>query len=95
MDVSSFSLRAPEGQQIIGLFGARGGNQGLLIRVGAYVAPAPSPKRPSGVSPEAPDYVVAWASMTSGIQDYARWQEMFEGRSGKDDPPFRRGRIWA
>ena len=129
MDVSSFSLRAPEGQQIIGLFGARGGNQGLLIRVGAYVAPAPSPmrplgvspeapdaaalaaaappaagpppqpsgagQRPLGVSPEAPDYVVAWASMTSGIQDYARWQEMFAGRSGINDPPFRRGRIWA
>ena len=31
--------------------------------------------------------------MTTGIADYARWQQMFEGRLGKDDPPFRRGRI--
>ena len=57
--------------------------------------PGGAGQRPLGVSPEAPDYVVAWANMTSGIQDYARWQEMFEGRSGKNDPPFRRGRIWA
>ena len=61
--------------------------------------PPPQPpaagQRPLGVSPEAPEYVVAWAKMTSGIEDYARWQEMFEGRSGKDAPPFRRGRIWA
>jgi cyanobactin cluster PatC/TenC/TruC protein len=61
--------------------------------------PPPQPgdagQRPLGLSPEAPDYVVSWAKMTSGIEDYARWQEMFEGRLGKDDPPFRRGRIWA
>ncbi|MBV8611956.1 MAG: cyanobactin biosynthesis PatC/TenC/TruC family protein, partial [Singulisphaera sp.] len=29
------------------------------------------------------------------IEDYARWVEMFEGRLGENDPPFRRGRIWA
>jgi cyanobactin cluster PatC/TenC/TruC protein len=52
-------------------------------------------QRPSGVSPVAPEYVVSWANMTSGFQDYARWQEMFAGRSGRNDPPFRRGRIWA
>ena len=61
--------------------------------------PPPQPggagQRPLGVSPEAPEYVVSWAKMTSGIEDYALWQEMFEGRSGKDAPPFRRGRIWA
>ena len=64
--------------------------------------PAPGPgrhrnppriQRPLGVSPEAPEYVVSWAKMTSGIEDYALWQEMFEGRSGKDAPPFRRGRC--
>jgi cyanobactin cluster PatC/TenC/TruC protein len=33
--------------------------------------------------------------MIGGIEDYAFWQQMFKGRSGKDDPPFRRGRIWA
>jgi len=61
--------------------------------------PPPQPgdagQRPLGLSPEAPDYVVSWAKMTSGIEDYVRWREMFEGRSGKDAPPFRRGRIWA
>ena len=52
-------------------------------------------KRPVVLTPKAPEHVVSWAEMTTGIEDYARWQEMFEGRSGKDDPPFRRGRIWA
>jgi len=47
------------------------------------------------LTPEAPEHVVWWAEMTSGIEDYARWQQMFEGRSGEGGPPFRRGRIWA
>ncbi|MBV8384617.1 MAG: hypothetical protein JOZ63_18685, partial [Planctomycetaceae bacterium] len=72
MDVSSFSLRAPEGQQIIGLFGARGGNQGLLIRVGAYVAPAPSP----GPQPEgaAPSMQFLSGSFWTGRQEGAAWK---------------------
>ncbi len=67
--------------------------------------PAPAPKGPltaagAGqrllvLTPEAPEHVVWWAEMTSGIEDYARWQQMFEGRSGEGGPPFRRGRIWA
>ena len=64
--------------------------------------PAPAPKeplpagqRPSVLTPGAPEHVASWAEMTTGIEDYARWQQMFEGRLGKDDPPFRRGRIWA
>jgi cyanobactin cluster PatC/TenC/TruC protein len=65
----------------------------------AGAGPRPQPggagQRPLGVSPEAPEYVVSWANMTSGIEDYAFWQQMFKDRSGKDDPPFRRGRIWA
>ena len=52
-------------------------------------------QRPLVLTPGAPEHVVSWAKMTSGIEDYARWQQMFEGRSGKDAPPFRRGRIWA
>jgi cyanobactin cluster PatC/TenC/TruC protein len=69
------------------------------------IVPAPVPKgpptaagagqRPLVLTPEAPEYVASWAEMTTGIEDYARWQAMFEGRSGKDDPLFRRGRIWA
>ena len=61
--------------------------------------PPPQPggagERPLGLSPVAPEYVVSWFNMTNGIQDYARWREMFEGRSAKDAPPFRRGRIRA
>ena len=52
-------------------------------------------QRPSVLTPGAPEHVASWAEMTTGIEDYARWQEMFEGRLGKDDPPFRRGCIWA
>ena len=48
-------------------------------------------KRSQVLSPEAAEYIVSWAEMTTGIADYARWQQMFEGRLGKDDPPFRRG----
>ncbi len=69
------------------------------------IVPVPAPKgpltaagagqRPLVLTPEAPEHVVSWAEMTSGIEDYARWQQMFEGRLGKDGPPFRRGRIWA
>jgi len=39
--------------------------------------------------------VAGWAGMTTGIEDYACWQQMFAGRTGEGDPPFRRGRIWA
>ncbi|MBV8554669.1 MAG: RICIN domain-containing protein [Planctomycetaceae bacterium] len=52
-------------------------------------------KRPVVLTPEAEEHVVSWAEMTTGIEDYARWVEMFEGRLGENDPPFRRGRIWA
>ncbi len=52
-------------------------------------------KRPVVLTPEAAEYVVSWAEMTTGIEDYARWQQMFEGRSGEGAPPFRRGRIWG
>ena len=57
--------------------------------------PLPADQRPSVLTPGAPEHVASWAEMTTGIEDYARWQEMFEGRLGKDDPPFRRGCIWA
>ena len=62
--------------------------------------PPPQPgdagQRPLGLSPEAPEYVVSWFNMTNGFQDYAYWRRKFGGRmAGKDDPPFRRGRIWA
>ncbi|MGA7499544.1 MAG: RICIN domain-containing protein, partial [Isosphaeraceae bacterium] len=69
------------------------------------IVPAPAPKgplpaagagqRPLVLTPEAPEHVVSWAEMTTGIEDYARWQQMFEGRKGEGGPPFRRGRIWA
>ena len=62
--------------------------------------PPPQPgdagQRPSVLTPEAPEYVVSWFNMTNGIQDYAYWRQMFEGRKGEDAPPFRRrGRIWS
>jgi cyanobactin cluster PatC/TenC/TruC protein len=67
-----------------------GGPTGLHLQLSGTAAS----QRPLGLSPEAPEYVVSWFNITNGIQDYARWQKMFEGRSG-DGPPFRRGRIWA
>lgn len=42
-----------------------------------------------------PAHLEAWASMTTGIEDYARWQQDFAEHTGEGDPPFRRGRIWA
>lgn len=42
-----------------------------------------------------PDYVVAWANMTTGIEDYARWQQKLARQTREGDPPFRRGRIWV
>jgi cyanobactin cluster PatC/TenC/TruC protein len=67
-----------------------GGPTGLHLQLSGTA----TSQRPLGLSPEAPEYVVSWFNMTNGIQDYARWQKMFAGRSS-DAPPFRRGRIWA
>lgn len=40
-------------------------------------------------------HVAGWAGITTGIEDYACWQQTFAGRTGEGDPAFRRGRIWA
>ncbi|MEM9217767.1 MAG: LamG-like jellyroll fold domain-containing protein, partial [Cyanobacteria bacterium P01_F01_bin.150] len=39
-EVESFELEAPDGQEIIGFWGAHGGRQNLLIRLGVYLRPA-------------------------------------------------------
>lgn len=46
-------------------------------------------------TPQTATHVAGWAGMTTGIEDYARWQQEFAERTGAGDPPFRRGRIWA
>lgn len=33
--------------------------------------------------------------LATGLEDYGRWQEMFKDHKPENDPPFRRGRIWA
>lgn len=50
---------------------------------------------PTVAAQPAAAHLAAWAAMTTGIEDYAHWQQQFAGRTGADDPPFRRGRIWA
>ncbi|WP_287245305.1 MULTISPECIES: cyanobactin biosynthesis PatC/TenC/TruC family protein [unclassified Okeania] len=41
--------------------------------------------------PEAEDQTI----LATGLEDYARWKIMFKDHKREDDPPFRRGRIWA
>jgi len=31
----------------------------------------------------------------TGLEDYSRWKTRFKDHTGENDPPFRRGRIWA
>ncbi|NEO37852.1 MAG: cyanobactin biosynthesis PatC/TenC/TruC family protein [Moorea sp. SIOASIH] len=33
--------------------------------------------------------------LATGLEDYARWKVMFKDQKPDNDPPFRRGRIWA
>ena len=33
--------------------------------------------------------------LATGLEDYGRWKTMFKDQTGENDPPFRRGRIWA
>lgn len=33
--------------------------------------------------------------LATGLEDYGRWKKMFKDRSPENDPPYRRGRIWA
>lgn len=33
--------------------------------------------------------------LATGLEDYGRWKEMFKDHKADNDPPFRRGRIWA
>ena len=33
--------------------------------------------------------------LATGLEDYGRWKTMFKDHKREDDPPFRRGRIWA
>jgi hypothetical protein len=39
-EVTEYTLTAPEGQEIIGFFGARGGDQNLILRLGIHLAAA-------------------------------------------------------
>lgn len=39
-EVESFTFKAPQGYEIIGFFGAHGGEPNVLIRLGVYVKPA-------------------------------------------------------
>lgn len=33
--------------------------------------------------------------LATGLEDYARWKVMFKDQKPDNDPPYRRGRIWA
>ena len=33
--------------------------------------------------------------LATGLEDYARWKTMFKDKKGENEPPFRRGCIWA
>ncbi|NEO73093.1 cyanobactin biosynthesis PatC/TenC/TruC family protein [Moorena sp. SIO3H5] len=33
--------------------------------------------------------------LATGLEDYARWKVMYKDQKPDNDPPFRRGRIWA
>ena len=36
------------------------------------------------------------AILTTGLEDYGRWKEMFKDhKRDKNEKPFRRGRIWS
>lgn len=56
---------------------------------------APQCEEPTPQPDALAQHVAGWAGMTTGIEDYACWQQTFAGRTGEGDPPFRRGRIWA
>jgi cyanobactin cluster PatC/TenC/TruC protein len=32
---------------------------------------------------------------TTGLDDFAFYSELFKDRTGENDPPFRRGRVWS
>jgi cyanobactin cluster PatC/TenC/TruC protein len=51
--------------------------------------PKPSPE------PEPKKTIKQRQSLDTGLADYGKWRNFVRNHKSENDPPFRRGRIWA